>query len=149
MWSTKPHLSLHICAVWQSLCQSLKYSLCVKPLTEHHLEFLSLKVGCTDWSESTHIKMPQCWKSHVTAHSFLVDLASVDRRNIDREEETSERVKELTNAYANSDLHKDIVYRIIEDTMKPTTSKQLLMQKYYSFRPHSSSFFRTLFTLFK
>ena len=37
----------------------------VKLLTEHHFEFLSLKGGCT---ESTHVKMPHCWKSHVTAH---------------------------------------------------------------------------------
>ena len=39
----------------------------VKLLTEHHLEILSLKVGCTGWSESTLVKMPHCWKSHVTA----------------------------------------------------------------------------------
>ena len=44
----------------------------VKLLTEHHLEFLSLKGGCTGLSESTHVKMPHCWKSHATAHfSFL------------------------------------------------------------------------------
>ena len=24
--------------------------------------------GCTGSSESTHVKMPHCWKSHVTAH---------------------------------------------------------------------------------
>ena len=30
----------------------------VKLLTEHHLEFLSLKGGCTGSSESTHVKMP-------------------------------------------------------------------------------------------
>ena len=36
-------------------------------LTEHHLEFLSLKGGCTGSSESTHAKMPHCWKSHVAA----------------------------------------------------------------------------------
>ena len=36
----------------------------VKLLTEHHLEFLSLKGGCTDSSESTHVKMPHCWRSH-------------------------------------------------------------------------------------
>ena len=36
-------------------------------LTEHHLEFLSLKGGCRGSSESTHVKMPHCWKSHVTA----------------------------------------------------------------------------------
>ena len=37
-------------------------------LTEQHLEFLSLKGGCTGSSESTPVKMPHCWKSHVTAH---------------------------------------------------------------------------------
>ena len=37
----------------------------IKLLTEHHLEFLSLKGGCRGSSESIHIKMPHCWKSHV------------------------------------------------------------------------------------
>ena len=40
----------------------------VKLLTEHHLEFLSLKGGCTGSYESTLVKMPHCWKSHVEAH---------------------------------------------------------------------------------
>ena len=40
----------------------------VKLLTEHHLEFLSLKGGCTDSSGSTLVKIPHCWKSHVAAH---------------------------------------------------------------------------------
>ena len=40
----------------------------VKLLTEHHLEFLSLKGGCTGSTESTHVKMPHCWKSHALAH---------------------------------------------------------------------------------
>ena len=35
----------------------------VKLLTEHLLEFLSLKGGCTCSSESTLVKMPHCWKS--------------------------------------------------------------------------------------
>ena len=39
----------------------------VKLLTEHNLKFLSLKGGCRGSSESTHVKMPHCWKSHVTA----------------------------------------------------------------------------------
>ena len=39
----------------------------VKLLTEHHFEFLSLMGGCTGSSESTHVKMPHYWKSHVTA----------------------------------------------------------------------------------
>ena len=45
----------------------------VKLLTEHHLEFLSLKGGCTGSSESIHVKMPHCWKSHVATQilSFI------------------------------------------------------------------------------
>ena len=50
----------------------------VKLLTEHHLEFLSLKGGCTCSSESTLVKMPHCWKSHALAQlaSSLEDKAS-------------------------------------------------------------------------
>ena len=44
----------------------------VKLLTEHYLEFLSLKRVCAGSSESTLVKMPHCWKSHVTAHLFFV-----------------------------------------------------------------------------
>ena len=51
----------------QSLCLWLKYSLTVKLLTDHHLEVLGLKGGCTDSSESTLVKIPHCWKSHVVA----------------------------------------------------------------------------------
>ena len=40
----------------------------VKLLTEHHLEFLSLRGGCRGSSESTLVKMPHCWKSHALAH---------------------------------------------------------------------------------
>ena len=43
----------------------------VNLLTEHHLEFLSLKRGCTGLSESTLVKMPHCWKSHVAAQKGL------------------------------------------------------------------------------
>ena len=39
----------------------------VKLLTEHHFEFLSLKGGCRGSSESTHAKMPHCWKYHALA----------------------------------------------------------------------------------
>ena len=42
----------------------------VKLQTEHHLEFLCLKGGCTGSSESTQVKMPHCWKSHITAQIF-------------------------------------------------------------------------------
>ena len=42
----------------------------VKLLTEHHLEFLSLKGGCRGSPESTHVKMQYCWKSHAVARFF-------------------------------------------------------------------------------
>ena len=45
----------------QSLCSSLEYSMSIKLLTEHNLEFLSLKGGCIGSSESTLIKMSHCW----------------------------------------------------------------------------------------
>ena len=44
----------------------------VKLLTEQCLELLSLKGGCTGWSESTVVIMPHCWKSHVMALLFLL-----------------------------------------------------------------------------
>ena len=43
----------------------------VKLLTERHLEFLSLKGGCTGSSESTLVKMSNCWESHVMAQIIL------------------------------------------------------------------------------
>ena len=54
----------------QSLCSSLEYSMSVTLLTEQILEVLSSKGGCTCSSESTLVKMPHCWKSHVMAHYF-------------------------------------------------------------------------------
>ena len=55
----------------QSLCLSLEYYMTVKLLTEYHLEFLGSKGGCTGSSESTLVKLPHCWKSHVKAHLIL------------------------------------------------------------------------------
>ena len=46
----------------------------VELLTEHHLEFLSLKGGCRGSYESTHVKMPHCWKSHGMAHNVIVNV---------------------------------------------------------------------------
>ena len=43
----------------------------VKLPTEHHLEFLSLKGGCRGSSESTHVKMSNCWKPYALAQFFL------------------------------------------------------------------------------
>ena len=57
---------LRICADCQRLCQSLEYFMSVKLLIEHYLDFLSLKGVCTGSSESTLVKLSNCWKSHVT-----------------------------------------------------------------------------------
>ena len=67
----------------QSICSSLEYSINVKLLTEHNLEFLSLNRGCTGSSEATLVKMPHCWKYHVTAHimkcpSLYTDLEPIE-----------------------------------------------------------------------
>ena len=45
----------------------------VKLLTEHLLEFLSLKGSCTGSSVSTFVKMPHYWKSHVMAHLLIIN----------------------------------------------------------------------------
>ena len=49
----------------------------LKLLNEHHFDFLCLKGGCTGSSKSTFVKMPHCWKSHVTAH--LINATDVKR----------------------------------------------------------------------
>ena len=45
----------------------------VKLLTEHHLECLSLTRDCRGSSESAHIKMSNCWKSHAAAHIIVLE----------------------------------------------------------------------------
>ena len=47
----------------------------VKLQTEQRLEFLSLKGGCRGLSESTLVKLPHCWKSHVTSQMILPELS--------------------------------------------------------------------------
>ena len=48
----------------------------VELLTEHHLEFLSFKGGCTGSSESTLVEIPHCWKSHATAYFIIMNLVT-------------------------------------------------------------------------
>ena len=44
--------------------------------TYHLDKFLSLIGGSTGSSESKHVKMPHCWKSHVAAHICMCAIAS-------------------------------------------------------------------------
>ena len=61
----------------QSLCLSLEYSMTVQLLAEQHLDFFSVTRGCACSSESVHVKMPHCWKSHVVAQiPYISDLSS-------------------------------------------------------------------------
>ena len=50
----------------------------VKLLTEHHLEFLSLKGGCRGSPKSTLVKMLNCWKSHAVAHLIVKKMCDAD-----------------------------------------------------------------------
>ena len=54
----------------------------VKLLTEHHLEFLSLKGGCRGSSELTHVKMPHCWKSLALAQMVINFTNQISRIKI-------------------------------------------------------------------
>ena len=45
----------------------------VNLLTEYLLECLSVKGGCTCSSESTHVKIPHCWKSHALAQIIFLN----------------------------------------------------------------------------
>ena len=49
----------------------------IKLLTEHHLEFLSLKGGCRGSLESTLVKMSNCWKYHAAAHIIRSRMQSI------------------------------------------------------------------------
>ena len=61
-----------------SLIRAFACRLNIQLLTEHYLEFQSLKGSCTDPSESTLIKMPHCWKSHATAQMLSTDSSCQD-----------------------------------------------------------------------
>ena len=84
----------------------------VKLLAEHHLGFLSLKGGCRGSSESTHIKMPHCWKSHAQAQMdiHMKKCSSMLIGKIKRTKEScplciEARVGNITcNAYPNRNL---------------------------------------------
>ena len=64
----------------------------VKLLTEHNLEFLSLKGS----SGSTLVKMPHCWKSHATAHLLL-----------QADQMTEEQIAEFKEAFSLFDKDGD------------------------------------------
>ena len=56
----------------------------VKLLTENHLEFLSLKGGYIGLSESIHVKMLHCWKSHVAAQLCSCMENSISLKRVEK-----------------------------------------------------------------
>ena len=50
----------------------------VKLLNERHLEFLSITGGFRGPSESTLVKMSNCWKSRALAHIIDVDVQAIE-----------------------------------------------------------------------
>ena len=64
----------HMRSLVRAFASRLGHSITVKLRTEHHLEFLSLKGGCTVSSESKLVEMPHCWKSHVAAHIIIYNI---------------------------------------------------------------------------
>ena len=72
-------LPAHTRSLSIAFASRLNFSMIVKLLTEHHLEFLSLNGGRIGSSESTLVKMPHCSKSHVAAHlwSSLSEVINV------------------------------------------------------------------------
>ena len=68
----------------------------VRLLTEHNLEFLSLKGGSIGLSESTLVEMPHCWKSHVTAQMSQFMRSNVSSRGSDEPPHLQNIVRALT-----------------------------------------------------
>ena len=64
------HSEYILVVLWVGLWYLIEYSMIVKLLTDRHLEVLSLKRGCRGSPESTHVKMPHCWKSHALAQIY-------------------------------------------------------------------------------
>ena len=54
----------------------------VKLLTEHHVECPSLTGGCRGSSDSTLVKMSNCWKAHAAAHIICIFLIQVQKESL-------------------------------------------------------------------
>ena len=76
----------------------------VKLLTEHHLDFLSLKRGRRSSSQSKLVKISNCWKSHAELDcmksllEILVFIALVSSQGADE----AVHLRSLVRAFADS-----------------------------------------------
>ena len=85
----------------------------VKLLTEHHLEFLSLKEGCTGSSESTHVEMPHCWKSHPLAQLMISVLFSGSGKEKYKSADIVEPSNMACNLYQRTESFVVLTFAII------------------------------------
>ena len=77
----------------------------VKLLTEHQMEFLSLKGGCTGWSESTLVKVSHCWKSHVQAQIFYEYYVLITLHKYQGKQFEQSHINKLKNMHQNTHKH--------------------------------------------
>ena len=85
----------------------------VKLLTEHHLEFLSLKGGRRGPSESTHDKMPHCWKSHALAQFSEINFEELTFNGLSAESKISAI---FSSAYCNRSAFEDLFFKPVKLT---------------------------------
>ena len=77
----------------------------VKLRTEHHLECLLIR-GCRGPSESTHAKMPHCWKSHALANNLLWRYgAGLKHKNFKNHRLMIPKAKTSEMMYVAIDMH--------------------------------------------
>ena len=75
------------------------------------LEFLSLKGGYRGSSESTHVKMSNCWKSHAAAHIFCHCRCTATCTECQKNDNT---LKTLYNVFVFKDSTSTIYNGIIK-----------------------------------
>ena len=75
MWYGRPakaQISLQLRAVWSEPLPVAWIFYYSKANDRTAFGDSTLKGGCTGSPESTHVKMPHCWKAHVAAHSCCI-----------------------------------------------------------------------------
>ena len=85
----------------------------VKLLTIHHLKFLGLKGGYRGSSESTLVKMSNCWKSHALVH--IVVTCSQRKQPFDYESENQRKliiflIRKLSSSFISLFVAMTVVY---------------------------------------
>ena len=86
----------------------------VKLRIEHHLEFLSLKGGCRGSSESTLVKMSNCWKSHAAAQMLNGSDVMANSAPSDQGYTICSglSVCRVVNATITQEMKKDVTYTV-------------------------------------